>query len=470
MAVTLQVTDGTTTIDFTSTAGPQLLENALPTFAIPTGDGTEPAYIIESLPVLIHITSGNNLAATMQDFHALQVAAAEYHADVTYETPVWFHRKLTDETGAVRYLVRSMQFTPNDDFGGPLDAAPILTDGRTGMLTIEHHPYGERTSAVAVSTGTNLSVLGGNYAYTTVVGDVPARLYYARLYGGDSVTFEKAWMGFRSASKCTGTVANFEPLWELELGAVNNIIASTQNDATASPGGGGANYVQAIIGAETWTNIVAIEVDDVDGGNPDAFNGAFLVLLRAKVDTGTEQVKLKHRLVESNGPAKFNQVVDISATSWTLYNLGIVTFPTRNRRAFPIALKDASHDRSDLLELWGRDKPGDTGATLDADCFVLIPVDEYFLYIHNTAIDSVSESWMAIAPDGEAAGNTLGTTGSDYWYESSPTQAIGAGIPVGDGRMYICVAKASDAAPAYNDDIDVGLSWYPRWISYRGAE
>jgi hypothetical protein len=265
-------------------------------------------------------------------------------------------------------------------------------------------------------------------------------------------------------------VANFVSLWELELGVVNGAVASLQNDATASPGGAGSNYVQATVNSTTWTNIVEIEVDDVDAGNPAAFNGSFLVLMRAKVDTATKQVKIKHRLVESDGPSKFNQVVDVAATSWTIYNLGIVTFPTRNRRIFPTGLKDATHDRSDALVLWGRDKPGDLGATLDADCFVLIPVDEYFLYVHNTAVDSVSESWMGVAPDEESAGYTLGTSGSDYWYEASPTQAIGPGIPVGAGRMYICTALASDAAPVYNDDIDVDLTWYPRWISYRGAE
>jgi hypothetical protein len=440
-------------------------ENVLPTFAIPTGDGSIPAYITESIPCVIHITSGDNFASTMQDFHALQLGAAQFHADITYETPVWFHRKLDDESGAVRYLVRSMHFTADDQFGGHIDTVPLMVSGRTGTLTIEHHPYGERTSAISASTGTNLSVLGGSYAHTAVVGDVPARLYYARLYGGSvGISFEKAWIGFRSAAKCSGTVANFVSLWELEDGTnLNN--ASTAVDATAS----GGDKLEITPGASFEQN-VTIDVDAVDAGNPAAFNGAFLVLLRAKVDAGTTQVKLKHFLVEADGPSRFNQVVDIAATSWSIYNLGIVTFPTRNRRAFPVGLKDATHDRSDNLALWSRDKPGDASTTLDADCFVLIPCDEYFIYVHNTAVDSVSESWIGVAPDEQSASYTLGTTGADYWYESSPSHVVGAGLPVGAGRMYICVALASDAAPLPADDIDVDLSWFPRWISYRGAE
>lgn len=474
MAVTLQVTDGTTTVDFTTEAGHQLMDSYLPTFAVPAGDGTIPPYITEAIPCYINITSGNNFASTMQAFHALQLVAIQFAEDETYITPVWFHRQLVDESGAIRFLVRSMHFTPSGDFGGPLDDAPILTDGRTGVLTIEHHPYGERSTAESANTGTNLSVLGGGAAfnYTDVVGDVPARPYYIRLYGGSiGIEFEKVWIGFRSDAKCgSGDASDVVSLWEWEDGTLSSNSAFA-NDGTASPGGGGNNYCQITPGA-AWVDNVYIDTYEANGDNTDvsAFNGTWLVLMRAKVNAGTTQVKLKHRQTASDSPAKIGPVIDIAATSWTMYNLGLVTFPSANRRAFPIALKDATHDRAETLELWSRDKPDDASTTLDCDCLVLIPVDEYFLYNHFTSIESALESWMAVAPDDEATGSTLATTGDDWWYESNPVQIIGAGMPVGDGRMFICVAMADDAAPAHDDDIDVQLSWIMRWISYRGAE
>ena len=473
MPVTLQITDGTTTVDFTTTSGHQLEDGYLPTFAMPAGDGTIPPYITEAIPCHVNITSGNNLASSDQAFHALQLVAVQFTADETYITPVWFHRQLADESGAVRFLVRSMHFTPNANFGGPIDTSPCLTDGRQGVLTIDHHPYGERTTAVSASTGTNLSVLGGGaaYNYTDVVGDVPARPYYIRLYGGSiGIEFEKVWMGFRSDAKIgSGDASDYIALWELE-DATPGANGTASPDGTASPGGGNT-YMEVDPTDTTWESGFNIDTNTVKGDTDvSMFNGTFLVLMRAKVDTATCQVKLKHRQTAADSPAKTGSVIDVVATAWTIYNLGLVTFPTANRRAFPIALKNATHDRAETLELWCRDKPGDTGAVIDCDCFVLIPVDEYFVYNHFTGIESTLESWMAVAPDDEAAGSTLATTGDDWWYEPNPTQIIGAGMPVGDGRMFICVAKADDAAPAYDDDIDVDLSWYPRWISYRGAE
>jgi len=477
MAVTLQITDGTTTVDFTTTTGHHLLADYLPSFAMPTGDGSIPPYVTEAIPCHIYVTSGNNLAATMQSFHALQLRAAQYFADDTYETPVWFHRKLDDESGAVRYLVRSMHFTPNGNFGGPLDNAPALTEGRQGVLTIEHHPYAERTSATSVTTGTNLSVLGGGAAfnYTDVVGDVPARPYYIRLYGGSvGISFTKVWIGFRSDAKITsGDASDFVALWEVELGSnLNN--AALAADATASPGGGNTKITASLPDADTtWRTNFDIDVDRIatDAGvSADAFNGAFVVLCRAKVPAGTAQVKLQHQLVDADGPSRFGPVVEMTGTSWTIYNMGLVTMPTRNRRAFPIALKNASHDRSDKIVLWSRRKAAATATTLDIDCFVLIPVDEYFVYVHYCGIDSTKETWIGIEPDDKPSAGTIGTVGADYWYTASPREVIGPGIPVGDGRMFICVAMDDDVAPAYNDDLDVGLSWYPRWISYRGTE
>jgi len=92
------------------------------------------------------------------------------------------------------------------------------------------------------------------------------------------------------------------------------------------------------------------------------------------------------------------------------------------------------------------------------------------VYVHYCGIDSTKETWIGIEPDDKPSAGTIGTTGADYWYTASPREVIGPGIPVGDGRMFVCVAMDDDVAPAYNDDLDVGLSWYPRWISYRGTE
>jgi hypothetical protein len=67
MAVTLQITDGTTTVNLANSTGPELEANYLPVFATPPGDGTIPPDITEAVPVYLNITTDDNLAATMQD-------------------------------------------------------------------------------------------------------------------------------------------------------------------------------------------------------------------------------------------------------------------------------------------------------------------------------------------------------------------------------------------------------------------
>ena len=63
MAVTLQVTDGTTTVNLANTTGAELAAQYLPVFTEPTGDGTIPPDVTEALPVYVNISSDDNLAS-----------------------------------------------------------------------------------------------------------------------------------------------------------------------------------------------------------------------------------------------------------------------------------------------------------------------------------------------------------------------------------------------------------------------
>ena len=77
MAVTFTLTStGLTTIDFTAATGFTLQPDYVPVVATPTGDGSIPPYVTETLPVVIRATSENNLALHMQNLHALQKRAA----------------------------------------------------------------------------------------------------------------------------------------------------------------------------------------------------------------------------------------------------------------------------------------------------------------------------------------------------------------------------------------------------------
>jgi len=248
MAVTFQLTDGTNTISFTSATDFHLIRPYSPKIAMPTGDGSIPPYITEVIPVIIKCTSEDNLAATLQKFHAMQRLAAEYWVDPQQKTPLWLQCKLDGETAAnVRQvLVKSLglEFTNNPN--GLYDVgAPALEDGRFANVVVVRHPYWERTvSRDFPEDNTNAGCImtydptsaggGGTPAAHDIVGDVGARIEELRV----GSTPYRLWMGVRSAGR-HGTLANFVETWECE-GGINGSADWTDDVATdvngASPG------------------------------------------------------------------------------------------------------------------------------------------------------------------------------------------------------------------------------------------
>jgi hypothetical protein len=478
MAVTLQLTDGTTTVNLANSTGPELEANYLPVFATPPGDGTIPPDITEAVPVYLNIgtapTTGDNLAATMQDISRLAEQAAFYTAN-KHQTPVWFHRKLDTESGAIRFLVKSITFTPNAQFGGVFDEGPCLVSGRLGALSITHHPYGERTSSVAASGTDSVSVLGGVVNYTDVVGDVDARPYYIHVddMGGGN-TYYQFWIGFRSDLRAAGDASLVNPVWETEAGTPGT-DAAVAADATASPGGGGNTKTRVTFATQTdWFNRSTIVMSD-ETANEGNQTGSFVVLLRAMVNTGTAQIKLR-QLGVTAGVYKDGPVVDVADTAWNLYNLGVVEFPIRDLHAIPTALFADSYDQTDRLQIWGRVKPGAATPTqTDLDCLVLIPCDEYLIHARTVVAaggttPNGDSLYVCVSPEDIVAAANVDAT-SNYFNNEAPVDAMGAGVPVGDGRAFICIAQSDGgAAPTFSNTVDVELSTYPRWVHFRGAE
>jgi len=475
MTVIFRLSDGTTTVDLQTTTGPELLAEYLPAFATPTGDGTIPPYITEAIPVLVRIASDDGLASTLQDIARLGQQAALYTAN-RHQTPVWLSRKLTGETGGtatgVRHLVRDVSFTPNAEFGGLFDVGPAITDGRIGVLSVTHHPYGEATTAVAASGTDSVSVLGGAVNYTDVTGDVPARLYYLNVDDmANATTIYQIWAGFRSDAQAGGDASLVNSLWEVEAGTPGT-DASETTDATASPGGAGNTKTRVTFATQTgWFDRASILMSD-ETANESAQTGAFVVLLRAKVNQGTAQIKLR-QLGVAAGVYRDGPVVDVAATSWTLYNLGTVEFPIRDLHAVPIALFADSYDQTDRLQIWGRVKPGSasTPDETDLDCLILIPCDEYFIHLQ-TATGSMTDDdiMVFVAPEDVPQAINVDDT-SNYFNNACPVSTIGAGIPVGDGRLFVATANDdSGAAPGITATVNVELSYYPRWVHFRGSE
>ena len=270
------------------------------------------------------------------------------------------------------------------------------------------------------------------------------------------------------------TPSNFTALWECEDGTVDDASdCSITTDATASPGGGGNTKLQIDFTDDTdWLSSTIgryhILISDVSANTADMF-GRFVVLARAKVDAGKAQIRVGQYcsdVVEDRG-ISYGPIVDISATSWTIYNCGTVVFPQRDLKAIDSAVLAATLDASAGLMLRARQKTGTP--TLDLDCFVLIPCDEFFVFVDEAyCTNSTHETYVGVSPADEISAAMV-QVGSNI-EQVPPVAAVGAGVPTGDGRLFVCAANVGGVSGDYSDNVGATVQLIPRWVSLRGAE
>jgi hypothetical protein len=219
----------------------------------------------------------------------------------------------------------------------------------------------------------------------------------------------------------------------------------------------------------TWARRFTIEMSDVTANYANQV-GAYVVLARAQVDQDSAQMRLwqtsSDTTVYRTGP-----VVEVDATVWNWYEMGTCEFPGRNLHGIPTGLYAASYDQSDSLSIEARISTGTP--TLDIDCLVLIPCDEYFVECRSANLSPPAANEMlivGISPEDVATGACVDVTNTQF-NTLFPVTVIGSGIPVGDGRLFCCAA-VTDAGQAgiFSASFDVEVSTYPRWIYARGAE
>jgi len=166
MAVVWKVYDGTNTIDFTSATGFRGERGHTTQITNMPGDGSIPEYVTETIPVTIVGTTDDNFAAYLQTFASLQKRAAEYWVDPQQATPVWYHEKLSAETGERRALVKSLGLAFDPETGSLMSGSPKTTAGKKATLFVERHPYWERTTARIFPNTTPTAAAAVAYDYT----------------------------------------------------------------------------------------------------------------------------------------------------------------------------------------------------------------------------------------------------------------------------------------------------------------
>lgn len=464
MAQTLELQCDGVTIDFLNASGWHILDPGwIPKIAL----DDEP--VQEALRIFSNFATQDALATALIALNNMRRSAARYLRDRTEPDPVWFYDQLVNETNQRRAAVRRMKLAQLTEAHGTGPEGDMIGAKPYYNLAIERQPYWEGATTQN-ATATNMSALGGHLALSGLDGDAPGRLYRVTITSSLARSFTAGWFGFRSANK-HGTLANFVPLWELENGTAGTDTALT-TDATASPGGAGNTKQRCTFATEAgWGAAtdyrVSINLSSGIGGANYADNyGRFVVLLRAKVTAGEAWVRLGHMYGGGTAIAK-GRIVEVSATAWTIYNMGTVTIPLRDLQAMPVAIRSAIYDQHQYIRVYAREE---TTCDLDMDCLVLIPADEYYIHVDDMWMGAgqVRQTEIGVSPLGRHYG--FGVDGTATTGKTPCRLDIeGRGIPVGNIRLYGVVATANNDHDL-SDDWDSSLYVIPRWHSLRGTE
>jgi len=104
------------------------------------------------------------------------------------------------------------------------------------------------------------------------------------------------------------------------------------------------------------------------------------------------------------------------------------------------------------------------------DCLILIPADEYLIQVQSAEATTDDKIYVTVSPEDVAHAQNV--DGVSSWFNiHCPVSTLGAGVPEGDGRLFICIANDNDGtAPTFSDTVDVELSVIPRYVHFRGAD
>lgn len=455
MAKILKLAGGAT-VDFISNTGFYLrAEGYRPVIVSPPGDGSIPPYVRENLPVRIIATDEDDLASILQTLATSAKAASTYDRDDTEDTPVFFHRKLDNETGEVRAYTRAVMYQEQHNWFSP---APGASCASRGTVIVEHHPYFERTAIVSMPASAALSGASVVYDPTSVVdvvGDVGARIEKLRWNTGGN-PIDRYWFGLRSTDK-HGAVGDFANIWECEDG-VAGTDGALATDATASPGGGGNTKVTITPGTATLEKRLTIQLTDVTV-NPAQNLGKFLWLLRAQVSAGTWEVNLRFGYAGMTDDQMVEAPIrELTNTSWDFFPMGTASIPLPSNH-FAYA---GVHDNWEI-QVWARRTV--PGGTLQLDCLCPIPVDEGYLIVWDSDA-AVADRGYERSPKEEEIVYSFSVDP----FGIAPFDSSRFYLPLGDCRIIAVYARASESRLTDAITFQNTSTYFPRWLSLRGTE
>ena len=201
---------------------------------------------------------------------------------------------------------------------------------------------------------------------------------------------------------------------------------------------------------------------------PAAQVGKMLVLGRMKVSDGSTicRVQLASGFAGTSAYNKKSKLL-VSGEEWRMYALGQVMLPETGR-----SLSANTAILNQRLTILAERYAG-TG-TLDLDCLIMIPLDEGFISVNGnsdiTAWLGPVEFSVRISRGADERISAAGARGTDPepFYTDLAVQATGGFGP--GGNVYIILAAQRVTGSFIQDEVNVALYLYRRWLTLRGAE
>jgi hypothetical protein len=196
--------------------------------------------------------------------------------------------------------------------------------------------------------------------------------------------------------------------------------------------------------------------------------GKMLVLGRMKVSDGTTvcRVRLESGFAGTRAYNKKNKIV-VEGDDWTMYALGQVMLPETGR-----SLSANTAILNQILRISAERYAG--SGTLDLDCLILIPIDEGFISVAAqtdpgtyTGPDEFSVRISRSADERISAAGSYGTEGPPF-YTDVAVQATGGPGP--GENVHVILAAQRETGSDIEDEVNLALYLYRRWLTLRGAE
>jgi len=454
-----------------------------------TGDATTEQWIAalsrdgedveENISLFIDDTSDNALATEIQLFDDLILRVKRYRENPSYETPVWLHAKLANESGERRAPVKQLSYT--------LTSGAFTPDARQSkqsmQLSVVRGGYWEETTGTQYGGLAAVAGASVEWDYTgavtvaahDVVGDVPARMGVL-LFVNATEPLDKIYAGIRSAD--VRRITDYTSIWECEDGtntARGADDAISEVDLSSPGSGSGAFVVGTPSASDTWEEYFSINIDDVYGLNvPSYYNaafGTFLWLLRCKVGaaSNTFQVQLRWGY-EGMADADYvrGPIVEVTNTAWDYAEMGVQKIPPRDVKALTRATLNESFEGLVSVQVWVKRTLG--ASTLKLDCLCPIAVDEGYVILKEAATAVSDAIIFCQEPAGRAYGYSFLSTASVVKICTLDSGAFA--LPPGDGRVDLVYTR--DGSSVLTDTIEVSSTvltlYYERWRTMRGSE